>query len=118
MEDSRIDDLIEQVRGLTIEEEALKQELRRRESNPPPLSVLSSIEENATGGDFRVGDRVRILNQFKKPTVWDNSRRWSEAEAKIATVTKVRAGQVFFLTDNGVTTWRAPNNLKRLRQHE
>jgi hypothetical protein len=118
MEDSRIDALIEQVRGLTIEVEALKQELRRRESNPPPLSARSATEERALGDSFGVGDRVQILNQFKKPAVWDNSRRWSEAEAKVATVTKVRAGQIFFLTDNGVSTWRAPNNLKRLRQDE
>jgi hypothetical protein len=118
MEDSRIDDLIEEVRNLTIEVQTLKQELRFRESNPPPLRPTSGVEERAARSNFKVGDRVQILNQFKKPAVWDNSKRWSEAEAKTATVTKVREGQIFFLTDNGVSTWRAPNNLKKLQQHE
>ena len=124
MEDSRIDDLIEEVRNLTIEVQTLKQELRsqqelrRRDSNPPPLRSTSGIEQRAARSNFKVGDRVQILNQFKKPAVWDNSKRWSEAEAKTATVTKVREGQIFFLTDNGVSTWRAPNNLKELQQHE
>ena len=114
MEDSRIDDLIDQVCSLTIEVESLKQELRRRESNSPPSSAQLRAEGTAARRELRVGDRVRILNRFSKPAVWDNSKRWVEAEAKTATVTEVGAQQVFFVTDNGVETWRAPNNLKLL----
>jgi hypothetical protein len=114
MEDSRIDDLIDQVRSLTIEVESLKQELRRRESSSPPSSAQPRAEDTQARRELRVGDRVRILNRFSKPAVWDNRKRWVEAEAKTATVTKVRTRQVFFVTDNGVETWRAPNNLKLL----
>ena len=114
MEDSRIDDLIEQVRSLTIQVESLKQELRRRGSSPPPLSTTLSAEIGTTDSSFKVGDRVRILNRFNKTVAWNNNRRWSEAEAKTATVTQVRTEQIFFVTDNGVKTWRAPNNLRKL----
>jgi hypothetical protein len=85
MEDSRIDDRIDQVRNLTIQVKSLKQELRRRGSPSPPLSTTLSAEIGTTDSDFKVGDRVRILNQLKKPAVWNNNRRWSEAEAKTAT---------------------------------
>jgi hypothetical protein len=61
---------------------------------------------------------VRILNPIKKPATWNNSRKWSEADAKNATVTEVRTEQIFFTTDNGVETWRAPNNLQNLSHHE
>ena len=114
MEDSRIDDLIDQVRSLTIEVESLKQELRRRGNISPPSSAHSRVGGTVARRELRVGDRVRILNRFNKPTVWDNSKRWVEAEAKTATVTEVRAKQIFVVTDNGVETWRAPNNLKLL----
>ena len=113
MEDSRIDDLIDQVRILTIKVESLKQELRRRGGTSPPLSAPSSLEVRAADSEFRVGDRVRILNRFNKLATWNNNKRWSEAEARVATVTKVRTTQIFFVTDNGVETWRAPNNLKK-----
>jgi hypothetical protein len=76
MEDSRIHNLTDQVRILTIEVEGLKRQLRRRErSSSPPSSAQPRAQETAT-------------------------------------VTTVRIGQIFFVTDNGVETWRAPNNLK------
>ena len=88
MEDSRIDDLIDQVCSLTIKVESLKQELRRRGSISPPSSAHSRVGGTVTRRELRVGDRVRILNRFNKPAVWDNSKRWVEAEAKTATVPK------------------------------
>ena len=112
MEDSRIDGLIEQVRKLTIKVTSLEEELRRR-GNPSPPS--STRQPTNVGAQFAIGDRVRVLNRFKKPAAWDNRKDWSEDEAKIATVTEVlRATQIFIVTDNGVETWRAPNNLELL----
>jgi hypothetical protein len=153
MEDSRIDELVKQVRTLTLQVEALTQDLRRRDSRSPSLSAQentekelrrrgnesSSLRHPSTEQELRrrdsrspslssqdifvrpefvVGDRVRVLNAIKKPATWSNARRWSEAEAKTATVTRVRATQAFFTTDNGVETWRAPNNLRRIRHDE
>jgi hypothetical protein len=114
MEDSRIDELIEQVRTLSLQVEELKQELRRRDSRSPPSRTL--VAKDRSG--FEIGDRVRVLNAVKKPATWDNSTKWIEAEARLGTVTKVRVGQIFYTTDNGTETWRAPNNLRRLTQHE
>jgi hypothetical protein len=114
MEDSRIDDLIEQVQALTLQVASLEKELRRRNGTSPTPSVVESVVRS----EFAEGDRVRILNVVKKPATWDNAKRWSEAQAKTATVTKVRAGQIFFRTDNGVSTWRAPNNLRKIQQDE
>ena len=116
MEDDRVDELIEHVRRLTIQVQSLERELRRRDSLSPSLrSVDESIVSRSV---FTVGDRVRILNSIKKPATWDNTKTWSEGAAKVATVTKVRATQIFFTTDNGVSTWRAPNNLQKISRDE
>ena len=111
MEDGRMNELIDQVRQLTIEVESLKKELRRQENTSPPLRT----REPRGRVLFAIGNQVRVLNRFKKPaSTGNNNKEWSEAEAKTATVTEVRATQVFFVTNNGIETWRAPNNPKVL----
>ena len=114
MEDSRVDDLIRDLRSLQLQVTQLQEEARARENarRPEPAPALDAPERAVNG--FARGDRVRVLNKFKKPATWNNSRQWSEAEARLATVTVVRPEQVFFTTDNGINTWRAPNNLRRL----
>jgi hypothetical protein len=63
---------------------------------------------------FKKGDRVRITKKVEKSAVWPRKQTWVESEFRLATVTKVSSLQVHFLTDNGVRTWRAPNNLERV----
>jgi hypothetical protein len=67
---------------------------------------------------FVKGDRVIIKNKLHKPAFWDDNTEWCESEGKTATVTEVLlrgpTEQVHFITDNGVHTWRAPNNLRLL----
>ena len=114
MEDSRVDDLIRDLRSLQLQVAQLQDEARARgDAHRPEQARALNAPERAANG-FARGDRVRVLNKFKKPATWNNSRQWSEAEAKLATVTTVREEQVFFVTDNGINTWRAPNNLRRL----
>ena len=63
--------------------------------------------------EYAVVDRVRMLNEVKKPATWDNRIAWCETSARQATVTDVRPKQIF-TTDNGIETWSAPNNLAKL----
>jgi hypothetical protein len=59
------------------------------------------------------GDRVRITNTVSKPRTWNNNFEWDQVKAQKATVTHFYRGQVHFVTDNGIQTWRAVNNLTR-----
>ena len=58
---------------------------------------------------------MEIKNKLKKPADWPINTEWVESRGKTATVTRIYRGQVHFLTDNGVSTWRAPNNLRKIR---
>lgn len=60
------------------------------------------------------GDRVRITNRVRKPATWNNKTAWDEDKGRLATVTKVTPEQVHIITDNGISTWRAPNNLRKI----
>ncbi len=121
MEDRQIEDLIAEVRSLRIQVDRLETELHRRNSSSQPQAVTPTTQRQpvlrgATGPShsYAVGDRVYILNKIKKPAIWDSRRVWNEGEARNATVTEVRPTQIFFVTDNGVETWRAPNNLRKI----
>jgi hypothetical protein len=118
MEDSRIDDLIRELRSLQLQAAQLQAATQHRvqeadeHQREDAQAVPHDLPRHANG--FCIGDRVRILNKIKKPATWNNTRQWLEVEARTAVVTLVCAEQVFFTTDNGVKTWRAPNNLRRL----
>ena len=119
MEDSRIDDLIRELRSLQIQVAQLQAAAQHRaqeggEHRPEEAHQAAPPNHPRHANGFRIGDRVRILNKIKKPATWNNTRQWLEVEARTAVVTSVREDQVFFTTDNGVKTWRAPNNLRRL----
>ena len=60
------------------------------------------------------GDRVCITNMVRKPATWNNKTEWDKDKGRLATVTKATPEQVHIITDNGVSTWRAPNNLKKI----
>jgi hypothetical protein len=112
---SAIESLKLQEADLTAQlEEALEEQEHQRLTQEVPAATNP---ETRTHG-FAKGDRVWITNQIKKPSSWDNSTVGQEIRR--ATVTEVliknngRVVQVHFETDNGVTTWRAPNNLRLL----
>ena len=91
-----------------------KEELAQHRAQEAPVVAG---EERAIHG-FSKGDRIRIINTLRKPASWDNSLEWHEGTAKNATVTDIlikgRVVQVHFVTDNGVSTWRSPNNVRLL----
>ena len=74
----------------------------------------SQRDTEDTEEPFQSGDRVRIKNKVRRPATWNTSIPWDQQAAQRATVTHNYKGQVHFTTDNGVSTWRARNNL----QHE
>jgi hypothetical protein len=90
-----------------IDQEGTEQEAVQRERQRERRFVES------THG-FARGDRVVITNKLNKPADWPSNAEWIESKGKTATVTRIYKGQVHFLTDNGVSTWRAPNNLRKL----
>jgi hypothetical protein len=64
---------------------------------------------------FKKGDRIKVRNALKKPATWPRDAIWRKELAQIATVTHLYREQVHFVTDNGVKTWRASNNLELIQ---
>lgn len=91
---------------------------RKREGTNTSYKTVSITRE--AKGVFFKGDRIWIKNKLHKPANWNDNLEWVEKEGKTATVTEVLTKgpnrQVHFLTDNGVRTWRAPNNVRLLTQ--
>jgi hypothetical protein len=110
MEES-LEELVNELQQLSIRQVEVLNRIQR-------LNELHAVEGTTPGriqvNGFRVGDRVRITNKVKKPSAWPRERIWSESDFRSATVTRVTRLQIHFVTDNGITTWRAPNNLERI----
>jgi hypothetical protein len=115
MGDDRIDELVKQVRRLTLQVQSLERALHKTD-NPPIANKHTIIDTDFNV--FATGDRVRILNTVRKPTKWNDNKEWSETEARYATVTRIQGGRVFLITDNGISTWRSPKNLSGDTQDE
>jgi hypothetical protein len=105
-------------------EDPIEQELRTLRTRLEQLELAFSAgrqaqEEQgartaAVVGGFKKGDRVHIKNKLKKPAAWPKNNAWNQCLAQKATVTHTYREQVHFVTDNGVKTWRAENNLESL----
>ena len=115
MQDKEVEDLISELKVLNLRRSAILARLEEAYSTP-------GVEENAShsvrapiANGIVKGDRVRIINKVKRPAVWTSQLAWDKERERYATVTRVTPTQVFFTTDNGVETWRAPNNLRRIR---
>ena len=70
----------------------------------------------AAAATYRTGDRIRIKKNLKLPSDWDSTVDWVQEQAQLATVTRVMKKQVWCVTDNGITTWRAINNIQRIEE--
>ena len=131
-DDADINSLIQEWQALQIRAESLVRQLeaaQARRGGVLPDGVRSNrtatepIALGVAGGHFgngptingiTRGDRVRIRNRVYKPATWPADRHWDKEQAKLATVTRVTSEQIHFVTDNGIRTWRAPNNLERI----
>ena len=70
----------------------------------------------AAATTYRTGDRIRIKRNLKLPSDWDSTVEWVQEQAQLATVTRVTKKRVWFVTDNGISTWRAINNIQRIEE--
>jgi hypothetical protein len=126
MQDCHIEQLTRELNELDLTREAIVSELDlRREAIVSRIEQLQEQRVSSTGAPdstrafLRVngiqrGDRVLIKNKVKKPASWSSTKVWREDEYRSAIVTKATPTQIFILTDNGISTWRAPNNLRKV----
>lgn len=111
MDRTTVDQLTNELKALRVRAARIESAIAatRREAN----------DRDTTVSKFKAGDRVRIKNRVKKPAHWSDETPWDKEAAQLATVTHIEAqhriAQVHFVTDNGVTTWRAVRNLKPLQ---
>jgi hypothetical protein len=94
MEDRRIDNIISELRSLSLQVALLETELNQHEDRAAtvlPPTTESRIQRHG----YAAGDRIRILYKIKKPATSDNRVEWSEATACKATVTQVKDRQIF-----------------------
>jgi hypothetical protein len=103
-EDSNIDieDLLTQIRDLTLRVARLEQE-----------KTNSEHSTNDNRSELLVRDRVCIKNRIRRPANWPTNKPWTEANERLAVVTRITPDRVYITTDNGTLTWRQPQNLKK-----
>ena len=107
-----IEKLTAQLRNVSLRLAQLEAAAGREsnESSANTAATPSNTTRTATP-IIQKGDRVNITNTVHKPRNWD--REWDQNKAQKATVTHFYRGQVHFIKDNGVRTWRAVNNLTK-----
>lgn len=116
VENHDVDALTKEIARLRIELADTKMELinaQHRKANDKPRA----------SPEYATGDRVRILNKIVRPAqyngIWDETARERERQATVTRVVAARPKtptQVWFVTDNDTTTWRAPKHLERLER--
>jgi hypothetical protein len=107
MERKQIHELIKELKHLQLREAELIS--RINEAN----ASLSGHRGATVEHDFEKGDRVRVTNQVKKPANWGTDL-WNYHQAKTATVTFTTTDRIYFVTDNGIKTWRSPRNIAHI----
>jgi hypothetical protein len=122
MIDDEIEDLIAEWETLRIRADEIVRQLETASARR--TNAISGInartlpnEHGPIVNGLKKGDRVIIKNKVNKPATWPIDKAWVQEEARLATVTRVTKEQIHFVTDNGVATWRAPNNLGKLNLH-
>ena len=114
MQDKQVEDLIAELKALNLRRSAIIATLEGAYSVHGAVETVGSAFRVPIANGLVKGDRVRITNKVKRPAAWTSQLAWDKERERSATVTKVTPTQVFFITDNGVETWRAPNNLKKI----
>jgi hypothetical protein len=100
------------VEDLILELKELKLRVARLEHNNRANTDTTSAPDST----LSVGDRVRIKNKTRKPQHWPTDKQWTDSKERTATVTKTTPTKIYFTTDNGTQTWRAPHNLQKIQQ--
>jgi hypothetical protein len=94
-------------RGARLDKAIAEQRLLSIRQRLGVVSRNRSVSETNKSGDtkrlFRVGDNILI-------TVYDSKIKHSRR----GTVTRITRARVYFRTEDGIVTWRAPKNLTPL----
>ena len=109
--------LVIELTALRIRVTQLEVELTATASTTRAAAAEAESVEKATAAVIKVGDRVRIKNTLRKPANWPVQKEWDRDQAQLATITHLKKDQIHFVTDNGVKTWRAVQNLIKIHQH-
>jgi hypothetical protein len=112
MQDEQVEDLIRELKSLNLRRNEIFAELEAAYTGCDGEEVTRRPASGSVANGINKGDRIRIRNKVKKPAAW--TRPWDKEKERTATVTRVTATQVHYITDNGVETWRAPNNVERV----
>ena len=113
--------LTTQLRGINIrlaQLEAAAEQDKRPTTERSARTAAASITERSAGtaaaSVIKNGDRVNIANKLN---TWSpHVEWWCQEDAQRSTVTHFHKEQVHFITDNGVKTWRAINNLRKIEE--
>ena len=112
MQDEQVEDLIRELKSLNLRRNEIFAQLEAAYTGHDSEEEARRSIGGSSANGFKKGDRIRIRNKVKRPAAW--TRPWDKEKEKTATVTRVTATQVHYITDNGVETWRAPNNVERV----
>jgi hypothetical protein len=114
MEDKSINKLIKELKDLQLHEAkvlALIEKANKRRDQVAGHHGVFSKHRTTNIHGFEQGDQIRITNPVTKPHHWgDTPCNYLDAQRAMVTFTTV--DQIYFVTDNSVNTWRAPQNLK------
>ena len=112
MEDRRIEDLVAELN-------TLQKRVAQSEARQDVVVIDEEVDvnnNNVVVAAVKKGDRIRITNRVKKPATWTGAGVRDKEREKVATVTRVTHKQIHFVTDSDTRTWRAPNNVERIKR--
>ena len=112
MQDEQVEDLILELKSLNLHRNEIFAQLEATYTGYASEETATRPIAGSIANGINKGDRIRIRNKVKKPAAW--TRPWEKEKERTATVNRVTATQVHCITDNGVETWRAPNNVERV----
>ena len=114
-ETDRIQELIEELRRLRVKESAILQEVERlnKRRGTATQNSRSTQQREDSKGKYRVGDRVFVTNQIRRPIL--APRHWTLDNERKGTVTGIGKERIYYRTDNGTETWRLTKNLRPLQ---
>jgi hypothetical protein len=102
MQEKTINELIKELKALHL-----------REAQVVSLLERAARQDSEAEHQYEPGDRIHITTRVKKPASWGN-KPWDYQRSKFATVTHSTTERVYFVTDNGVNSWRLFKNVTKV----
>ena len=121
MDDPTLQDLVRELRAIRIREAQIIERIEGVLAETPNEGAKepSAPPTKKSSHGLKIGDRIVITNKINRPANWPRSDPWIESEHKTATIREIirispTNTQIHFITDGGVETWRAPNNVRTI----